>query len=527
MVRVSDIANAPELVGISTIAGAGGLDRGVRTVTVIDAPDTPQWLKGNELLLSSAYMFEHDDSLFMTHVKQMQSVGASGFGIKMGRFIDSIPAEVEAYANEHDFPILKIPYHLVWTDVISTFYKLLYGFQQPYRAIRNDPESVASLVESLKWDPGRFIGRLTDLLHIPAVLVDSHGALRAENEISGVENIMSLYKRRDFFAHGAVSEIYEIEGFYISVQRVPMINCCEPMFLIFAVNAKENVAEMARLFELIERFVTIEAEPARNEEQLYSHFLMRAVSGKITADEVRSFEKNRAAGGNVSSSIILVSGSCYNEVFEHIRESAKDMRTCESAALPPRMLYNQSAGEAVILFEYQSEQPRADMSSLLNGLIAGISDEMLAMGKGCVAASSFHPTLKDILICIKEAEQAREVGLLLWKHQRKYCFSDLSAYIMVRGFGITQIGFSDVELLRTPDALSFDGVETTERYLECNNYKLAAKRLFIHENSLRYRINKINELLKQNLDDPYVSHNMLIKIKLWRLSMEKTYDNRL
>lgn len=71
----------------------------------------------------------------------------------------------------------------------------------------------------------------------------------------------------------------------------------------------------------------------------------------------------------------------------------------------------------------------------------------------------------------------------------------------------------------------FDGVEIMETYMEYSNYKLAAKRLYIHENTLRYRIQKINELLSINLEDPVVSHSLLIRIKLWKFFVSSKKDN--
>ena len=87
----------------------------------------------------------------------------------------------------------------------------------------------------------------------------------------------------------------------------------------------------------------------------------------------------------------------------------------------------------------------------------------------------------------------------------------------MRNADLWQIDFSDVELLKCPDTLSFNGADAIEVFMDCRNYKLAAKRLFIHENTLRYRIQKIGELMNQDFDDPFVSHEILMKLKLWKL----------
>jgi len=522
MICICDIINAPNLADIRVIAGLNGQNREVKTVTVLDAPDGPKWLKGSELILSSAYLFENNDTLMMYYVTQLLEVGASGFGIKMGRFVNSIPPEVEEFANQNNFPILKIPYKLVWTDIISTFYKLQYRLEQPRDMIHYGPESIASLVDALKWNSRRLVERLTELFRIPVLLVNGNGSIQTENAISGVAEVKSLLKSQGFFPENAVREVYERGGFYISAYPVPTFHAKKDEYLILGVSTQEDLREMTTLFELIERLIFLDNNVSHDVTQLYRRFLMRVVSGKITVDEIRSFVKNRAIDGYVYSGIILLTGKNYQKVFDQIEESAKYIRSGTSTALPPRLLYDQAVGEAVVLVEYQSDKPMPNINNWMRGLMLEVEDDLLAEDNGCIAISTMHNTLEEIFLCIREAREALEVGDLLWKHRRKYSYSNLSAYIMLRNADLSQVDFSDIRMLKGNDAfLSFDGVETTETYMECYNYKLAAKRLYIHENTLRHRIQKINELLNLNLEDPSISHSILMKIKLWKLSLKQ------
>lgn len=525
MIRVRDIISAPGLSDIMIIAGLNGQDREVRTVTVLDAPDGPKWLKGNELILSSAYLFENNAPLLMEYVTQLYEMNASGFCIKMGRFVNTIPTEVESFANKHNFPILKIPYKLVWTDIISVFYELQYKLWQPSHVIRYDPESVASLVEALKWNSHRLVERLTELFRLPLVLVDSSGSIQAENDMYGVSHVKSLLQSQGFFPENAVNETHEHGGLFISVQQVPALCTGTNEYLIFGVSTREGIQEMSRLFMLMERFLSVEGGSAQDEKQIYRHFLMRVMSGKITAGEIKSFEKNRAISGYVYSGIILLTGKNYQKIYEQIKEIAKHMRTGKNVPLSPHMLYDKSAGEALVLIEYNSGTPQPNIHSWIRGLIAEIEDSLILEGGGCISVSGMHPTLEEISVCLYEARAARKIGELLWQRHNKYSFNALSPYIMLLNADLSQVDFSDIKLLKSNEAFpSFDGAETIEAYIECNNYKLAAKRLYIHENTLRYRIQKINELLNLNLEDPFVSHNLLMKIKLWKLCNTATLN---
>lgn len=517
MIRIRDIINAPALDGIELISGSGGMDRVVRTVTVLDAPDSPGWLKGSELLLSSAYLFENNDALMLENITQMINAGSSGLGIKMGRFIDNLPTEVEKIVNENDFPILKIPFKFVWTDIISTFYKLSYGLERPHQVIHCNPENVASLVEAIKWNSYRFIDRFTELFGLPAILLSNQGSIISENEVDGIEQMKELIVSSDFLLEYSINEVYERDGYFISANLVPGLHYGKIEYFIYGVTQRERLQDINSLFELVERFCPVENAPSWDEGQHYRHFLLRVISGKISAEEIRSFEKNRALTGHVYSGIILLTGSNYQQIFEQFQENSKRMRSGKSATLPPRLIYNETAAEAVVLVEYHCDKPRANMNTWLNGFVAGVQDDLIMEGGGCIAASNMHTSLEEIFLCMKEAAQACEVGCLLWKYQCKHSYSSLSVYIMLCDSDLRQVDFSDIELLHDPNALSFNGAKAIEAYMECSNYKLAAKRLYIHENTLRYRVQKISEMMNQDFDDPFVHHQILMKIKLWKL----------
>ena len=64
---------------------------------------------------------------------------------------------------------------------------------------------------------------------------------------------------------------------------------------------------------------------------------------------------------------------------------------------------------------------------------------------------------------------------------------------------------------------SFDGIQTLEAFIERGGYKKAAADLYIHENTLRYRIQKIGDLLHADLEDPMVVHGLITQVKLWKL----------
>jgi purine catabolism regulator len=101
-------------------AGGGGLRaREVRTVCVIDTADIESWLFGGEFLLTSGFLFKDDPEQLGSLIEMADRKNAAALGVKIGRYIDSIPQEVLRIADRLSFPLIGIPFHYAHTDIIN------------------------------------------------------------------------------------------------------------------------------------------------------------------------------------------------------------------------------------------------------------------------------------------------------------------------------------------------------------------------------------------------------------------------
>lgn len=88
-------------------------------VTVVDAPDVGRYIKGEELILSSGYMFKDNKELFLKCIEKYKKMGCTAIGIKIDRFMKEIPQDVVDFANSIHFPIIDIPSHYPFSDIIN------------------------------------------------------------------------------------------------------------------------------------------------------------------------------------------------------------------------------------------------------------------------------------------------------------------------------------------------------------------------------------------------------------------------
>lgn len=101
------------------LAGAAGLDRLVEHVTVVDAPDAADWLRGGEFVLTTAYAVKDTAEGQADLIRRLIGTNAAALGIKLRRFIDALSREALACAEEANFPIIELPYEVSWADIIT------------------------------------------------------------------------------------------------------------------------------------------------------------------------------------------------------------------------------------------------------------------------------------------------------------------------------------------------------------------------------------------------------------------------
>lgn len=118
-VTVKALLKTSDFNNFEVLTGRKGLNRIISSVSVMDAPDIHKWLKGGEILMTTGYIMKDDTSKFLDLIKNIKEANAAALFVKIKRFIDELPEEVLNSAEKLDFPVVLMPIHLAFTDVIN------------------------------------------------------------------------------------------------------------------------------------------------------------------------------------------------------------------------------------------------------------------------------------------------------------------------------------------------------------------------------------------------------------------------
>lgn len=107
------------------IAGDAGLGREVNSIEVMEVPEVADWATEGVMVVTTFYSVKDDLAKQLQIVKVLIDKNAAGLVVKLGRFIDSLPEAAIQLAEDHHFPIIIVPKHITYFELLTPLYEQL------------------------------------------------------------------------------------------------------------------------------------------------------------------------------------------------------------------------------------------------------------------------------------------------------------------------------------------------------------------------------------------------------------------
>lgn len=496
------------------VAGNQGIDCTVSKVTVLDAPDGPRWLKGGEFILTSTFLFNNDSERLCAFCKQLIRFKASGFGLKMGRYLTKVPQSLIDLCDRHNFPLIIIPYSFVWTDMISVFYELSYDLERDEKYSTLKSKLVGQIRNSINMGLEWAGQRIYSFFDIPILFLNQNWEAIAyygsEVEKKGLQEVASIFRDA---SHGASSDRFFGGKYYAC-------NCClleqfGAKYVIFASDSPNIIGELreilidAHIIEAPKRIVWGSEDEAIG-QALPSLLLGERIEPNLSEMLEQYMEK---LGGYYC--ILYVEACATQQILSELEESIKRMRINAKCF----GVYNLGTHRALILVRFLDSQKHCLAAMELRKIVYDVSnylsDEEVSEK---VFISNLYSTYRKIEQCCQEAKLTAQYSCYMWESRQLCYFEEIFPYYLMVNSDVSPAYLDGIDKLESErEDAAFDCMATLEAYLRCGNFKEAAQELFIHENTLRYRIKKIGEMICTDFDDTATRQNYVIRVNLWKL----------
>lgn len=523
--KVRDVLELEPMSEASVLAGAAGLEREVTGVNIIEVPDVERWLKGGEFLFTAGYAWRETPEALSELLCDLDRVGVSGVGVKLGPYLPSIPREVVEVANDRSLPLIRIPPTLAYMDVIDPIYRQLAARRLWILERTSDIHDVLTSLGLDDQSIESVAGELAQQLHGSVYVFDDVDDSVVVAESSGETHRMpgeSVHPDVRAVALKTPSRLNDRRPTVVSVggahglaaslvvgrrQRGRVVVLHDGGELAeFAERSVHHVAELIS-FLLMKRMAVIEGR--REAGQLFLHSLM---SDSLSREEAS--ERALTVGLHLSSPhVVLVVGAVRAresdvEALSIAAERALADRPHVVGAMPDGKqlfaLVEVSAGEEAWLV---AAAGRLEASSAAGG----VPDVVIGSG-------SALPGLEGVRRSRSEATIAFNTTRRLGGRAGLVRFEDLGVERLLAQIPRSPLIAEYVERTLGPILQDAQLMRTLEAFLEHGGNKVAAAAAVpLHRSSLMYRLDKISKLLGVDLDEPERFLELWLAVRLRRI----------
>jgi len=537
MLTVADVLKFDILQGARVVAGAAGLDRPVRWVHVVDEPDATEWVRGGEIVLTTGRSIASDPALQKTIVSDLADKDLAGLFIATGRYLHRIPEVMVEASETHALPLVELPWELPFVDVMQGVLERVVGE-------RCDVLHQASAIHKALAETILAGGGLTEIAQRLAEITDCAVSIESPSfrllARAGLDNLNSEHPAT--LATGSLSAgliqvitanevistaISERRPIHVSPaadQEIALDRILAPIFVadelsgyLWLIAAGKKLGELEML--AAEHAATVAGLAMRRERDL--HEAEKRLHGNLLARLLGGHSDGPADWLSLADRIQLDTSSSYRVMVadlpapEHAVEANKLMRRVEDCAdlLGPHVFAGWLGNCLVLIFEITSGKDLSRslahmLASEWSGLSIGIGGTRNQMSD---LRQSYEEALEALDIARSDPESNTvcidDLGFLHWLYHVPREHRDQNVYVQKLAGLIAYDQDNQADL-----------TNTLEIYLDTNgNAALASQNLFVHRNTLFYRLRRIEEICEVDLSNPLERLNLHVALKGYRL----------
>lgn len=523
--KLIEILSLVELSKMKVLAGEGGLSNEVKFVTIMDNPDIVYWMEESELLLTNGYFLkDYSSKRMIRFIEELIAKNISGLFIKFKRFIMEFPKDVLEYADKKEFPIIEVPVEMSWTDISDPVNRYLnekqFYFLHQAMSLR---DSMLSLLLS-----GGTLGELCDLAS------DSIG-----KQLAIYDEKMKLIARSKYFNYQLflvndirvkmrhrytlpIDELIKYEHYSIQLQDdlfflLPIeygtdtwgYIVLETSYLKPLIFADISKAEQLAALSVVE--ISKMKELKKIEKQYYSEFITHWIMGEMK-ELVDIIQRGKQLNRQIYDHYVICllerqKKNCFEDILDQMVVKFK------GDTLVTECFHLEKEGRYLFLFPVLADEKT-------RGKLPAIYDFLSHFGR--VSISDEHKALA-VPLAYREAKFAYSCSEMM--RNKKIFFKET---------GILQLFFtSDYELDKyfvdfyykkyIQPLIDYDKqrntelIKTLQTFIDHHlNIKDTAESLFIHENTLRSRIKRVEQVTRKDLQNVHDVFQLMLGMYLYK-----------
>lgn len=487
------------------------ISKPISTVTVLDDPAVHEWMRGDELLITSGYIFSQQPGAFYLMLEKLVEKKVSALAIKVSRFMGRLPEGVLQCAIDLDFTIIEIPPKYAFSDIINPVLAELVDQRMGELQINEDISRRFLQIGVADVSYQKILTLLRRYINSQVFYYSfSDNILYASNKASTIPSIEEL--KTDEYC------VFEVSYQKIHYGDLYIQGLCESF------HAKSAVRHAILMFRLSIQTIL---SNRRYEEQRRNDFLSDLIFNHFNSRSEIVF-KAQEFGWKLDRQVfcaviqIIQNQSAVENASLRDDENYESLRTYVKSQFRD-CYYVYFSNYIVLLFAGNNSTDKHEvLEKTLSNINKMYSEAKIefAIGKGRT-----YPEITKAGQSFTEAKMAATIGSQLFDHNRCFDYDEIAFYD-----NLLEIGN---KLKTLPMVQKMASIELMDRQkntcyfltltslINCDwNMQQASKELSVHYNTMKYRVGMIREITGWKLEDREEKYQIETALKVMKLTME-------
>lgn len=535
--------------------------RHIEFVSFIEAP-VDIFEREQELILTTGIGFQNDVSIFKTFVKDLIDSGAEALIIACGMYVKEVPDEIIALAEQFEFPIIKTPWEIRFGRITQAILEKIHNNSHYlYKKLKDMQTELLHL----------FLhgAKLSDALNVifknhnmPMAIIDYNGNIRESihsnelvNQWNEFMNALSIpftskvLQKQDYFVK-VNPKWYRLKEYPILL--IPIQSSKSPFQGYLLINPGDIPPESFSNNEVVDLFdyaVTSlalwfqrEYSIIETEMRLRGDFVLTLAKGSIDSWDM-AIPQAKSMGYDLTLPYVCIVGLPENlndlvqqqnlaqdlnsDLMDRTILSVENQINFVGEIYSKKTLFTYYQDKFIIYLESSGQDVKKGIDSFLN--LTEEKLQNLLPGIEIAWGIDDQPKLKEFQKSFNNAQIALNIGLQQKDVRQRFTFSNVGLYKVLLSLNNNPdmenlISSTIGKLIEHDQHRSSNLVNTLSVFLQNQgNISQTARDLYIHRQSLLYRIQKIESLTSLSLDHPddFLTLNLCLKFYTMGMSDNK------
>ncbi len=533
-IQLESLVQMEFLKGSKIIAGHRGLDKLVLDVNIMVDLDILNWTKTGDLLLTTAYIFKDESIESMSELfKALSERGLAGLCIKIFPYINALDPELLKLADTLGLPIIDLNYETSFNEIMTPIYRLFLNRQA---LILDKVESVHRETMGILLKGGNasdIVEMLGSHLEHPTFYID----YQFDDVVEGVKSD-PVYRdlTRGFNQSKQVSRAKKrldyvvVDGVSVERQLIPVMVKDEIHGHLVAYGKQRKISNVDVLsLESAASLLAIESLKKLSIKEVENKYKAEFFDDLIANDLIRrekALERASNYGFRSDAFFSILSIKTDDVSYEDGKGVINNQRLNKIVYLLELMLMQMGNVYLVatkndminLLFMWQKKQ---DYEKQIDGLMAQVETTLhdkARLTTYTIGVGRCYQDLSNTSMSLRDAGKAIDLSGI--NKSRAIRFDQMGIYKLLSHDLLKDeiLEFYEATvypLVQYDQKRDTDLVKTLEVYFEMNgNLKKMSEALYTHYNTILYRISRIKEITKKDLENEHDRFGLQTALKI-------------